>query len=119
MTARFLVAALLLLTPLSAADKSPSWLREFATTEVPEYDSDVPAVVLFREQRLSVDPAGRVQRTERRAVKILTREGRREALARAVPQRYREGRTARSMAHPGRRQRTKLRQEGSGRRGSR
>ena len=82
MTVRLLVAALLLLTSLAEA-KSPPWLREYATTEVPAYDSDVPAVVLFREQRVSVDSAGRVQRTERRAVKILTRSGRGEAMARA------------------------------------
>ncbi|MDA1315894.1 MAG: DUF3857 domain-containing protein [Acidobacteria bacterium] len=82
MPTRFLAAFLLFLLPASGADNAPSWLHEFASASVPTYDADVPAVVLFRETRLTVDATGRVQRFERRAVKILTRDGRSEALAR-------------------------------------
>ncbi len=83
MYGRLLAGFLLLLLPAPGADKAPSWLQEFATTEVPAYESKVSAVVLFLERRLIVDAKGRVQRTERRAVKILTSEGRKKAFASA------------------------------------
>jgi hypothetical protein len=70
--------------PLAAADKAPDWLKEMATRATPAYESSVPAVVLFHEQRNAVDEKGKVTTFVRRAVKILTRDGRDEAFARVV-----------------------------------
>ena len=70
--------------PLAAADKAPGWLKEMASRSTPAYKSSVPAVVLFHEERNAVDEKGKVTTFVRRAVKILTRDGRDEAFARVV-----------------------------------
>ncbi|MBC7796012.1 MAG: DUF3857 domain-containing protein, partial [Pyrinomonadaceae bacterium] len=80
---------LLLLTficvPVMAGDDVPSWLLQDAKTAVPTYEiKNVPAVVLRKEQSLTVDNNGRVTTTTNFAVRILTREGRDEAVATAV-----------------------------------
>ncbi len=69
-------------TPLFAKD-APSWLRQASSTTVPSYDSEVPAVVLHDEQRISVNSDGKLSTTQNYALKVLTREGRRLAVARA------------------------------------
>ena len=81
---KLIVLAVLLAGPAIAADKAPSWLSEMATRQTPSYGSDVPAVVLFEEERVMVSPDGKVQTAVRKAVKILKREGRREARAAVV-----------------------------------
>ena len=75
------VGLLLAALPGAAADKPPSWLAEMATREVPKYESTVDYVVLFDEESVTVDPSGVVVTRERKAVKILTRSGRRAASA--------------------------------------
>jgi hypothetical protein len=61
------------------ADEAPSWLQQAASARVQTYGKDVHAVVLLREQRVTVSDEGRVTTTTWKAVKILDREGRREA----------------------------------------
>ncbi|HEY9230506.1 MAG TPA: DUF3857 domain-containing protein, partial [Blastocatellia bacterium] len=55
-----------------------------AGASLPSYSKEVPAVVLWDERRITVDEDGRVQQTDYYAVKILSREGRSEAIAHAV-----------------------------------
>jgi hypothetical protein len=75
------VAALTLPPFVSAADDAPAWVREAAATVMPKYDAKVPAVVLLNEQHLTVDDNGRRTCTTRRAVRILSRDGREYARA--------------------------------------
>ena len=65
--------------PCLAAERPPSWLTELASTRIPEYDSEVGAVVLLNEHTVTVEPDGKVTTSVRKAIKVLTREGRREA----------------------------------------
>ncbi|HQU82580.1 MAG TPA: DUF3857 domain-containing protein [Pyrinomonadaceae bacterium] len=68
-----------------ADDPPPSWLSEAAKMQTPSYDvKNVPAVVLRNEESLTVSSDGTVVRTTRYAVRVLIREGREEAVARAV-----------------------------------
>lgn len=64
-------------------DTPPSWLKQAAALSVPAYDKEVPAVALFDERQVTLNNDGMQVTTENYAVKILTREGRREAVARA------------------------------------
>jgi transglutaminase-like putative cysteine protease len=68
--------------PILSGDDVPSWLRQAASTPHPTYENKVSAVTLLSEQSVRVDEDGRVTTTERRAVKILSGEGRRRAFAR-------------------------------------
>ena len=64
-----------------AGDDPPKWLKRAAAATTPVYGKDVPAVVLFDESNVDVGDGGRIETTNRYAVKILTREGRNEAIA--------------------------------------
>lgn len=64
-----------------ADDAPPAWLRQSASVSVPTYEKNVKAVVLHNEQQVTLDGGGMLVTTENHAVKILTREGRREAVA--------------------------------------
>lgn len=67
------------------ADGPPQWLVDAAAMVSPTYQiKDVPAVVLKKEETVTVDSDGTVTTTFRYAVRILVREGRNEAVARAV-----------------------------------
>ena len=68
-------------SPAPAGDEAPPWLRQAASLSPPAYDKKVPAVVLLDEGNMKVEEDGRVTTTARFAVKILTTEGRRRALA--------------------------------------
>ncbi len=74
LTATFSVAAI-------AGDDAPAWLRQAASVTPKAYDKKVNAVVLLREQSISLDSSGKLITVERYAVRILNREGRREASA--------------------------------------
>lgn len=63
------------------ADDAPAWLRQAASVQPPAYEKSVNAVVLHKETLVSLDSDGKLTTTENYAVKILTREGRREAAA--------------------------------------
>lgn len=66
------------------ADDAPAWLKQAVTTTAPPYDKKVHAVVLHEEVRKTVEEDGRITTVEQYAVRILSREGRGEARARAV-----------------------------------
>jgi transglutaminase-like putative cysteine protease len=78
-----LAAMLLTSAPARAAvgDDAPAWLRQAAAAKTPDYERDVPAVVLLNDCNVVVSDDGRVVRTTNYAVKILTREGRKAARA--------------------------------------
>ena len=63
------------------AEEAPGWLRQAAALKVPEYDKEVPAVVLRNDQEVVVSGDGRVTTTTTYAVRILTRDGREYAQA--------------------------------------
>lgn len=66
----------------AASDDAPAWLQEAAKVSVPAYEKDVPAVVLLREQHVTVTEDGRVTTTTMFAIRILIHEGRDYAEAR-------------------------------------
>ena len=67
------------------ADNPPDWLTEAAKVATPVYDvKGVPAVFLKKEESVSVAADGTVIKTDRVALRVLTREGRDYALARVV-----------------------------------
>jgi hypothetical protein len=65
-------------------DTPPSWMKQAASVSLPSYDKEVSAVVLYNEQIVSMGGDGMLTTTENYVVKILTREGRRHALATAL-----------------------------------
>lgn len=65
----------------AAKDKAPSWLLEAAKLQTPPQESDVPGVVLLKEEAVTVSADGVVLTRERYAVKLLNRKG--KSLARA------------------------------------
>src|SRR2546430_9073478 len=71
----------LLFVPVYAADEAPAWLQAAAAISVPTYERDVPAVVLQREQHVTVSEDGRVTTVTMFAVRVLLREGREFARA--------------------------------------
>lgn len=82
---RFSLLCLLLIIPISIfADDAPSWLRQAASMNTPTYEKDVPAVVLHDEQSVTLNNDGKLITTTNYAVKILLREGKGLAVARAL-----------------------------------
>lgn len=72
---------------IRAADPPPQWLQEASKLTAPAYDiKDIPAVVLKSEETVTVNSDGTITKTVRYAIRILVREGRSEAVARAVYQ---------------------------------
>lgn len=69
-------------TAALAGDEVPVWLQQAAAQKAPAYEKNVPAVVLHKEANVSVSQEGRIVTTTTYAVRILTREGRSEAVAR-------------------------------------
>lgn len=63
------------------ADDPPQWLKQAAAMSVPSYDSKVNAVVLYKETNVVIDEGGHLTKTNKYAVKVLNRDGRREAVA--------------------------------------
>src|SRR5262249_5084835 len=80
-----LVFAATLLNSMATAkgDEAPAWLKQAAAATVPPYGKEVHAVVLHSETRKTVEEDGRVRSVDYFAVRILKREGRKEAVARA------------------------------------
>jgi hypothetical protein len=77
------IAAFLLFAPAlwcSAAKDIPSWVEEASTRKLPAYSGKVPAAVLLDEQHVTMDTAGTMTTVERRAIKILNQQGRRDAI---------------------------------------
>ena len=67
-----------------ADDAPPTWMRQAASVQTPSYDKDVPAVVLYDEQQITLGSDGKLTTVTNYAVKILVREGRGYAIARAL-----------------------------------
>ena len=81
----FVLFVLLISSASAMADNPPAWLTQAAGLPTAPFEiKDVPAVVLLNDERVSVGSDGTVVRTLRYAVRILVREGREEAVARAV-----------------------------------
>jgi hypothetical protein len=79
MRPRLIGSCLIVLLAFSAAvaaDEAPPWLQQAARITTPEYEKDLPAVVLQREQHVTVSEDGRVTTVTTFAVRILIREGR-------------------------------------------
>jgi len=76
----FLCAAMIWLTagvsPSFGAD-APKWLHAFTGAALPAYDERTPVVQLYSETFVTVSPDGKIQRLERRALKILRPSGER------------------------------------------
>lgn len=66
-----------------ADDQAPSWMRQAALVKPPSYEKDVPAVVVHDEQQVTLGTDGKLVTVENYAVKLLNREGRHFAVARA------------------------------------
>ncbi|HXF43490.1 MAG TPA: DUF3857 and transglutaminase domain-containing protein [Pyrinomonadaceae bacterium] len=62
-------------------DDIPSWLAAAQRMQIPSYPKNVKAVVLLNEQNVAVSNDGKLVSTKNYAVKILTREGKDEAVA--------------------------------------
>ena len=75
----FLLAALAL--PLAGRAQAPDWLTQAAATKPVSAKIDDDAVVLLDESLLQVLPDGRFLTRTRRAVRILSAEGRKHAVA--------------------------------------
>ncbi|MEP6848920.1 MAG: DUF3857 domain-containing protein, partial [Acidobacteriota bacterium] len=91
MNKKTIVISFLFILQLSLAalaggdDTAPGWLQQDSHLKVPTYDvKGLPAVVLRKEESITIDSDGTVTRTERGAIRFLLHEGRGEALARAV-----------------------------------
>ena len=69
---------LAVLVPFCARANSdaPAWMHAAASRPLPAYDDKTSAVILYSEDLITVQPNGKIRRTERRAVKILRPEGR-------------------------------------------
>ena len=75
---------LVLATPVAAApgDEVPSWVQQAATIKVPQYEKEVPAVVLVDESQTIIGSDGKQNESYNYAVRILRREGRDYAVGR-------------------------------------
>jgi hypothetical protein len=67
-----------------ADDSPPSWMKQAAATSVPTFDKEVSAVVLYNEELVTLGNDGVMTTTENYAVRILSREGRKKAIATAL-----------------------------------
>ena len=63
-----------------AGDEAPSWLSQLRAVQFPAYDKTVTAVVLLDEAVVNVDSNGKTTTTRTYAVRLLSREGRKEAV---------------------------------------
>lgn len=75
--------ALLLVTSSFAGDEVPTWLRQASQASPPTYEKDVPAVVLHDEEQVTLGSDGKLVTVENYAIKLINREGRNFAVARA------------------------------------
>src|SRR6185312_13450662 len=66
---------------VAAADDAPQWLRQAAALSVPTFDQKVTAVVLVDSSTLTVGEDGQITQVSNYAIRVLSREGRDEAVA--------------------------------------
>ncbi|HVG19360.1 MAG TPA: DUF3857 domain-containing protein [Blastocatellia bacterium] len=77
-------ALVLMIAAAPAGDDAPQWLRQVASADAASYGKDVRAAVLWNESRVTVEDDGKVTTVDFYAVRILTREGRGQAIAKRV-----------------------------------
>lgn len=77
----FTIFLSLTLTVFAAGDDVPSWVTQFKNVKNESYDNDVNAVVLQNDQVVTVGSDGKTVTTITYAVRILNRNGKREAIA--------------------------------------
>ncbi|HUF04282.1 MAG TPA: DUF3857 domain-containing protein [Aridibacter sp.] len=79
------ILLLLFIAPsaMSFGDSAPQWLREAAAASNPQYDKNVPAVVLLDEENVTLGSDGKLKIVRRWVIRVLTLEGRALARARA------------------------------------
>jgi hypothetical protein len=65
----------------ATGDEVPSWLSPFRGAQIPTYEKEVKAVVLQKDSVVNVGSDGRAVTTITYVVRILSREGRKEAVA--------------------------------------
>jgi len=65
----------------TAGGEVPSWMTQFRAMQAPVYEKDVKAVVLQKDAVVNVGSDGKVVTTLTYVVRILAREGRKEAVA--------------------------------------
>ena len=75
------VGLLALPVSICAMDVAPSWIQEVSTRATPNYPPRVPASVLLSEERVTVEPTGKITTITRKAIRILNQEGRSQANA--------------------------------------
>ena len=81
---RFLLTTFLtalFITSAFADGSAPNWLRQAAAIQPPTYAKDVSGVVLHTSKDVTLDSQGNLVTVENYAVKILSREGRQQAVA--------------------------------------
>jgi len=85
MMKRFTALLFLMLLPASiamaASDDAPPWLRQAAALSVPTFDKKVTSVVLVDSSTLTVGEDGQITQVSTYAIRVLSREGRDEAVA--------------------------------------
>ncbi len=75
------VSIILSASAVALAGDAPAWLAQAAALKPQPYGNDVNAVVLRNEQHVTLDTDGKLVTVDKYAVRILSREGRREAAA--------------------------------------
>ena len=81
----WVLAFVFVLSPnVFAGDNPPAWMKQAAASALPGYDKEVSAVVLHNEKIVTLGGDNVQVTTENYAVKILSREGRRHAVATAL-----------------------------------
>lgn len=77
-----LICALLALSAsLRAADTAPDWVKEQSSRPLPAYGPEVHSVMLLDEAHTTVDASGQRESHLRQAIRIVTVEGRSDAVA--------------------------------------
>ena len=77
-----MIAFVVSATPAFGYDGVPTWLTQAASSGAPVYEKDVPIVVLHTEQVSTIGNDGKLVTVTNYAIKVLTRDGRRFAVAR-------------------------------------
>ena len=77
----FLLGTAFFVQPVLAGDDAPPWLKQAAQARPAGLGPEVRAVVLHREQYVTLESSGKLVTVERHAVRILNKDGRREAVA--------------------------------------
>ncbi|HEX9959474.1 MAG TPA: DUF3857 and transglutaminase domain-containing protein, partial [Pyrinomonadaceae bacterium] len=77
----FFLLAAINVAAATNGDEVPAWFSQFRAMQTPAYDKDVKAVVLQKDSVVNVGSDGKAVTTITYVVRILSREGRREAVA--------------------------------------